>query len=130
MKRFNKAFAQTYTGRAGGAARTDIGVPCECAYDYPVWELCTGRICAFGMKHTTLAEITYYQSDLDRPAICDTGDAVKAENDGEILLSIPKYDKRMEGRRHPAPHRRISLLKARAPLIGLYEGSIIFFMRL
>lgn len=46
--------------------------------------------------------LTYYQSDLDILVICDTGDAVKAENHANAFV-VPKYDKRMEGRRHPAP---------------------------
>ena len=46
--------------------------------------------------------LTYYQSDLDILVICDTGDAVKAENHANAFV-VPKYDKRMEGKRHPAP---------------------------
>ena len=46
--------------------------------------------------------LTYYQSDLDILVICDTGDAIKAENHANAFV-VPKYDKRMEGRRHPAP---------------------------
>ena len=46
--------------------------------------------------------LTYYQSDLDILVICDTGDAIKAENHANAFV-VPRYDKRMEGRRHPAP---------------------------
>ena len=46
--------------------------------------------------------LTYYQSDLDILVICDTGDAIKAENHANAFV-VPKYDKRMEGKRHPAP---------------------------
>ena len=46
--------------------------------------------------------ITYYQSDLDILVICDTGDAIKAERYAREII-VPRYDKRMEGKRHPAP---------------------------
>ena len=46
--------------------------------------------------------LTYYQSDLDILVICDTGDAIKAENHANAFV-VPRYDKRMEGKRHPAP---------------------------
>lgn len=46
--------------------------------------------------------LTYYQSDLDILVICDTGDAMKAEDRAREVV-VPKYDKRMEGRRHPTP---------------------------
>lgn len=46
--------------------------------------------------------LTYYQSDLDILVICDTSDAIKAENHARDVI-IPKYDKRMEGRHHPTP---------------------------
>ena len=46
--------------------------------------------------------LTYYQSDLDILVICDTGDPIKAENHARDVI-VPKYDKRMEGRRHPTP---------------------------
>lgn len=46
--------------------------------------------------------LTYYQSDLDILVICETGDAIKAENYARDVI-VPKYDKRMEGRRHPTP---------------------------
>lgn len=45
---------------------------------------------------------TYYQSDLDLLVICDTGDAAEAERYAREVI-VPKYDNRMEGRRHPAP---------------------------
>lgn len=45
---------------------------------------------------------SYYQSDLDILVICDTGDTMKAENHARNVI-VPKYDERMEGRRHPAP---------------------------
>lgn len=45
MKKINKTFAQTYAKRVGGVARTDIIESYGCAYDYPVWKLCTGKIC-------------------------------------------------------------------------------------
>lgn len=45
---------------------------------------------------------TYYQSDLDILVICDTGDATKAERHAREVI-VPKYDTRMEGKRHPAP---------------------------
>lgn len=45
---------------------------------------------------------TYYQSDLDILVICDTSNATKAENHARTLI-IPKYNDRMEGKRHPAP---------------------------
>ena len=45
---------------------------------------------------------TYYQSDLDILVICDTGDATKAERYAREVI-VPKYDTRMEGKRHPAP---------------------------
>ncbi|WP_455972574.1 HEPN domain-containing protein [Bacteroides congonensis] len=46
--------------------------------------------------------ITYYQSDLDILVICDTGDAIKAERYAREII-VPRYDKLMEGKRHPAP---------------------------
>lgn len=46
--------------------------------------------------------VAFYQSDLDILVICDTGDAVKAENRARDII-VPKYDKLMEGKRHPAP---------------------------
>lgn len=46
--------------------------------------------------------LTYYQSDLDILVICDTGDINKAENHARTYI-LPKYEMRMEGRRHPAP---------------------------
>lgn len=46
--------------------------------------------------------LTYYQSDLDILVICDTGDANKAENHARSFI-IPRYEKLMEGNRHPAP---------------------------
>lgn len=46
--------------------------------------------------------LTYYQSDLDILVICETGDAIKVENYARDVI-VPKYDKRMEGRRHPTP---------------------------
>ena len=45
---------------------------------------------------------TYYQSDLDILVICDTRDANKAERHAREVI-VPKYDTRMEGKRHPAP---------------------------
>ena len=45
---------------------------------------------------------TYYQSDLDILVICDTGDATKAERHAREVI-VPKYDTRMERKRHPAP---------------------------
>ena len=45
---------------------------------------------------------TYYQSDLDILVICDTGNAAKAESHAREVI-VPKYDTRMEGKRHPAP---------------------------
>ena len=45
---------------------------------------------------------TYYQSDLDILVICDTKDATNAERHAREVI-VPKYDKRMEGKRHPAP---------------------------
>ena len=45
---------------------------------------------------------TYYQSDLDILVICDTGDATKTERHAREVI-VPKYDTRMEGKRHPAP---------------------------
>lgn len=45
---------------------------------------------------------TYYQSNLDILVICDTGDATKAERHAREVI-VPKYDTRMEGKRHPAP---------------------------
>ena len=71
--------------------------------------------------------LTYYQSDLDILVICDTGDAIKAENHANAFV-VPRYDKRMEGKRDILHHLR-SLLKARQLLIGLSEGNIISFMR-
>ena len=69
--------------------------------------------------------LTYYQSDLDILVICDTGDAIKAENHANAFV-VPRYDKRMEG---DILHHLRSLLKARQLLIGLSEGNIISFMR-
>ena len=46
--------------------------------------------------------LTYYQSDLDILVICDTRDANKAERHAREVI-VPKYDTRMEGKRHPAP---------------------------
>lgn len=46
--------------------------------------------------------LTYYQSDLDILVICDTTEPMKAENHVRAFV-IPEYDKRMEGKRHPAP---------------------------
>lgn len=46
--------------------------------------------------------LTYYQSDLDILVICDTGDANKAENHARTFI-LPKYEQRMERKRHPAP---------------------------
>ena len=48
---------------------------------------------------------TYYQSDLDILVICDTRDANKAERHAREVI-VPKYDTRMEGKRHPAPDRK------------------------
>ena len=45
---------------------------------------------------------TYYQSDLDILVICDTRDENKAERHAREVI-VPKYDTRMEGKRHPAP---------------------------
>ena len=45
---------------------------------------------------------TYYQSDLDILVICNTRDANKAERHAREVI-VPKYDTRMEGKRHPAP---------------------------
>ena len=45
---------------------------------------------------------TYYQRDLDILVICDTRDANKAERHAREVI-VPKYDTRMEGKRHPAP---------------------------
>ncbi|WP_294476004.1 HEPN domain-containing protein [uncultured Bacteroides sp.] len=45
---------------------------------------------------------TYYQSDLDILVICDTGDTTKAERYARDVITA-RYDKRMEGKRHPAP---------------------------
>ena len=42
---------------------------------------------------------TYYQSDLDILVICDTKDATNAERHAREVI-VPKYDKRMEGKRH------------------------------
>ena len=61
-----------------------------------------GEYVIWDETYDTGGGITYYQSDLDILVICDTGDAVKAENHANTFI-IPKYDKRMEGRRHPAP---------------------------
>lgn len=46
--------------------------------------------------------LTSYQSDLDILVICDTGDSHKTESYAHALV-VPKYEQRMEGRRHPAP---------------------------
>lgn len=70
--------------------------------------------------------LTYYQSDLDILVICDTGDAIKAENHANAFV-VPRYDKRME--EGDILHHLRSLLKARQLLIGLSEGNIISFMR-
>ena len=45
---------------------------------------------------------TYYQSELDILVICDTKDATNAERHAREVI-VPKYDKRMEGKQHPAP---------------------------
>ena len=45
---------------------------------------------------------TYYQSDLDILVICDKKDIMKAERHARDVI-VPLYDKRMEGKRHPAP---------------------------
>lgn len=46
--------------------------------------------------------LTYYQSDLDILVICDTKDSKKAENHLRTF-AVPRYEKEMEGKRHPAP---------------------------
>ena len=45
---------------------------------------------------------TYDERDLDILVICDTRDANKAERHAREVI-VPKYDTRMEGKRHPAP---------------------------
>ena len=59
---------------------------------YVIWDVTYDR-CGGG---------TYYQSDLDILVICDTGDATKAERHAREVI-VPKYDTRMERKRHPAP---------------------------
>lgn len=46
--------------------------------------------------------VSTYQSDLDILVICDTGDPAKAEHHARSVI-IPKYNERMQGRRHPTP---------------------------
>ena len=70
--------------------------------------------------------LTYYQSDLDILVICDTGDAIKAENHANAFV-VPRYDN--EWKEGDILHHLRSLLKARQLLIGLSEGNIISFMR-
>lgn len=51
-----------------------------------------GEYVIWDETYDTGGGITYYQSDLDILVICDTGDAVKAENHANTFI-IPKYDK-------------------------------------
>ena len=70
--------------------------------------------------------LTYYQSDLDILVICDTGDAIKAENHANAFVVPGMINEWKEG---DILHHLRSLLKARQLLIGLSEGNIISFMR-